>query len=192
MQGFCDSEQTHGNQDDFNAIKKLWHTSGVACLPGNLVHTDETDRKPYKQGGQPTHRALTQHSTYRSQRQEHQAKVLGRSQANGVIGQHRRKQGHDDGGDRSSNKGANCRACQGSPSAAALGHLVAFHRGDHGGGLARRVEQNRGGRTAVHRPIVNAGKENHRCGGVHMRGNRKQHRHGGRRPDPGQDTHRSA
>ena len=69
---------------------------------------------------------------------------------------------------------------------AGLGHLVALDRGDHRGGLARGVQQDRGGRAAVHAAVVDAGEHDERAGRLQGVGDRQQQRDGHGRADAGQ------
>ena len=73
-----------------------------------------------------------------------------------------------------------------APARPCLAILLPSMRGDHGAGLARRVEQDRGRRAAVHRAVVDAGKEDHRRGGLDLQRDRQQHRHRRGRADAGQ------
>jgi hypothetical protein len=66
------------------------------------------------------------------------------------------------------------------------GHLVAFERGDDRGAFARRVEQDRGGRAAIHAAVIDAGEHDQRAGRVELVGHGQQQRHGQRRADAGQ------
>ena len=71
-------------------------------------------------------------------------------------------------------------------------HLVAFERGDDGGALARRVEQDRRGRAAVHGAVVDAGEQDEGGGRIDLEGDRQQQRDGQRRPEPRQHADRRA
>ena len=78
------------------------------------------------------------------------------------------------------------------PPRPALRHLVAFERGRDRGALARRVDQDRGGRAAVHAAVVDAGEHDERAGGIELEGDRQQQRDGERRADAGQHADRGA
>jgi prephenate dehydrogenase len=60
------------------------------------------------------------------------------------------------------------------PAAAGARHLVAFERGDDRGAFARRVEQDRGGRAAIHAAVVDAGEHDERAGRVELVGDGQQ------------------
>ena len=91
-------------------------------------------------------------------------------------------EGGDQAGDERADRGGGERRA----AAARAGHLVALERRDDRGALARRVEQDRGGRAAVHAAVVDAGEHDQRAGRVELVGDRQQQRDGQRRPDAGQ------
>ncbi len=96
--------------------------------------------------------------------------------------------GRDRAGDERADGGGGERR----PAAAGLGHLVAFERGRQRGALARRVDQDRGGRAAIHAAVVDAGEHDERAGRIELEGDRQQQRDGERRPDAGQHADRGA
>ena len=72
-------------------------------------------------------------------------------------------------------------------SGAALSrHLIAVQAGDHRRRLAGQVDQNRRGRTAVLRAVVDAGEHDQRGDRREVEGDRQQHGDGRDRPDPRQ------
>jgi hypothetical protein len=46
-----------------------------------------------------------------------------------------------------------------APARPVAGHLVALERRDDGGAFARGVEQDRGGRAAIHGAVIDAGEQ---------------------------------
>ncbi len=179
-------EQADRNQHDLDAVEQFGHAQGVAGLAGNLVHAHQSHGQAEEQGRHAAQGALAQHRTDGGEGQHHQQEILGRPELDGEFGHIGREQRDDHGGDGSGHERADGRGRQGGAGAPALGHLVAFHRGDHARGFARRVQQDRGGRAAVHRTVVDAGEEDHRGGDVHLGRDRQQHRHRHRRSDAGQ------
>ena len=65
-------------------------------------------------------------------------------------------------------------------------HLVAVDAGHDRRGLARQVDQDRGGRAAVLRAVEDAGQHDQAGHRLEMEGERQQHRDGGDRADAGQ------
>ena len=94
----------------------------------------------------------------------------------------------DQAGDERADRGRRQRRA----AAALARHLVALERGDDRGALARRVEQDRGGRAAIHAAVVDAGEHDQRAGRVELVGDRQEQRDGQRRPDAGQHADRGA
>ena len=78
------------------------------------------------------------------------------------------------------------------PAEPALRHFVAVDRGHHRGHLARHVDEDRGGRAAVLRAVVDAGEHDERAGRIHLERERHQHGDGGDRPDAGQHADQRA
>jgi hypothetical protein len=78
------------------------------------------------------------------------------------------------------------------PGAALPGHGVAIQAGDDRSGLARHVQQDRGGRAAVLRAMENAGQQDQRGFGRHAEGQRQQQRDGGDRPQTRQHARQRA
>ena len=71
-------------------------------------------------------------------------------------------------------------------------HLVAVDAGDDRRGLARQVDQDRGGRAAVLRAVEDAGQHDQAGHRLEMEGQRQQHRDGGDRADAGQHADQRA
>ena len=189
VQGLRHREQSDRHQHDLDAVEQFRHAAGIACLAGDLVHADKSRCQTDKEGRQAAHGALPQYRADRGECQQHQHKVFRRTELDSKVRYHRREQRHQHGGNGARHEGANGRCRQRGASAAALGHLVAFHGRDHAGRLTGRVEQDGGGRAAIHGAVVNAGEEDHGGGRIHLGGDGQQHGHGGRRTNAGQHTH---
>ena len=61
--------------------------------------------------------------------------------------------------ERAGDEGADRRGGECCTAAAGAGHSVALQRGDDGSAFARRVEQDRCGRAAIHGAVVDAGEQ---------------------------------
>ena len=61
------------------------------------------------------------------------------------------------------------------PARPCLRHLVAVERGHHRGRLARNVDQDRGGRAAILRAVIDAGEHDQRADRRQAEGDRQQH-----------------
>ncbi len=67
-------------------------------------------------------------------------------------------------------------------------HQVSLDRGHDRTGFARRIEQDGGGRTAIHGAVIEAGKHDEGAGGIEVARDRQEKRDGERRADAGQDA----
>ena len=94
--------------------------------------------------------------------------------------------------DRAGDEGADGGGGERLGAAALARHHVAVDGGDDRAGLARRVQQDRGGRAAVHGAVVDAAEHDEGGGRVEVGGDRQEQRHGQRRADAGQHADRGA
>ena len=78
------------------------------------------------------------------------------------------------------------------PRPALARHLVAVDGGHRRGGFARQVDQDRRGRAAVLRAVVDAGQHDQRRHRLEAEGDRQQHRDGRGRPDARQHADQRA
>ena len=79
-----------------------------------------------------------------------------------------------------------------APARPCLRHLVAVDAGDDRAGLARHVDQDRRGRAAVLRAVVDAGQHDQRRQRIEPEGDRQQHGDGRDRADAGQHADQRA
>src|SRR5262249_5329690 len=114
--------------------------------------------------------------------------IVGRPELERPIHHHGRQKGDAEGADRTGNERADGRGRERRAGAAVARHLVTLERRDDGGALARRVEQNRRGRAAIHRAIVNAGEKDECRGGLDLEGDRQEQRDGQRRAEARKDA----
>ena len=85
--------------------------------------------------------------------------------------------------ERAGDERADRRDAQRRAGAALPGHGVAVDAGHHRGGFARDAQQDRGGRAAVLRAVIDAGQHHDRLGGVEPEGERQQDADAGERAD---------
>jgi hypothetical protein len=126
------------------------------------------------------------------QAHDHEREVLGRAEQKGKTGQGLAEGGDDQGRHRTGEERADGRDAQSHAGTTLAGHLVAVESGHHRGGLAGNVDQDRRGRTAVLRAVIDAGQHDERAGGIESERNRQQHGNGRDRPDAGQHAYQSA
>ena len=79
-----------------------------------------------------------------------------------------------------------------TPARPCLRHLVAVERGDDRGRLAGDVDQDRRGRAAILRAVIDAGEHDQRADRIEPEGDRQQHRDRRDRPDAGQHADQRA
>src|SRR5262249_11399669 len=103
-----------------------------------------------------------------------------------------RENGEAEGGARPGSTRADGRGRERRAGAAVARHLVTLERRDDGGALARRVEQNRCGRAAIHGTVVDAGEKDECRGRLDLEGDRQEQRDGQRRTEAGKDADRGA
>ncbi len=98
----------------------------------------------------------------------------------------RRHDSQQDHAERAGDERADCGDAERGAGAALLRHGVAVDAGHHRRGLARDAHQDRGGRAAILRAVVDAGQHHDRLGGVEAVGDRQQNADAGERADAGQ------
>ena len=103
-----------------------------------------------------------------------------------------RKQHHHHAGDDAADEGGDCRSGQRRPRSPLLGHFVTIEAGHNGGGIARRVDHDRGNRAAEHRTIVNGTHADEGRRRIHAVGNRNQNGDTGRRTNARQHADQGA
>jgi hypothetical protein len=98
----------------------------------------------------------------------------------------------DDRGDAPGEERADRRDAERGPRPALSGHLVAVQAGHDRGRFAGNVDQDRSGRAAVLRAVVDPGKHDQRGSRVEGERNRQQHGDGGHRADARQHADQRA
>src|SRR5829696_8875607 len=89
-------------------------------------------------------------------------------------------------------EGPDRRDAEGHARAPLARHLVAVERRDHGGGLARNVDEDGRGGAAVLGTVIDARQHDERPDRIDPEGDREQHRDGGDWPDARQNANQSA
>ena len=185
-------EQADRERRHLDAVEQLGDAEGKPCLTGELVDADKAERQPDEQAGQAADRRIPEGRGHRDEGDAHQREVIFRAELHGDIDQPWREEREANGGDRAGHERTDRRRGERRTAAAGLGHLVALERGRHRGALARRIDENGGGRSAIHAAIVDAGEHDQRAAGVELVGHRQQQRDGQRRTDAGQHADRRA
>ena len=126
------------------------------------------------------------------QSEDHERKIIRRAEFQCDFGKGRRKQGDEEGRNRTGKKGTDgCRG-EGHTGPALTRHLITVERRNHRCRFARDIHQNRGSGTTVLRAIINARQHNQGGNGRQDKGNREQHGNRGRGSKPGQNADQGA
>ena len=158
--------------------------------PVSEVDADDADGQAEQQRDRAAQLRGAQHRGHRDEREQHDRQIGRRAQRHGEP-RHRGREDHQQhGADGARDERSDGRGGQGLRGAAGFGHLVALDRGDHRGRLAGRVQQDRGGRPAVHAAVEDAGEHDERRAGADVVGDRQQQCHRHRRADAGQHADR--
>ena len=185
-QRLADREQPDREDDDRDAVEQLRQAEREPRLAGLHVDADEPDGEAEQQADEPAQHRRAEHGGDGGEGEQHQREIVGRAELQREGDDDRREQrqrkGRERAGDERSDRGGGERR----RAAAVLRHLVALDGGDDGGILARRVEQDRRGRGAVHGAVVDAAEHDEGADRIELAGRRQQHRDGERRADAGQ------
>ena len=104
----------------------------------------------------------------------------------------RRDQGQHHHAECAADPGADRRDAERRAGAAFLRHGVAVDAGHHRRGFARNAHQDRGGRAAILRAVIDAGEHDDGLRGVEAEGHRQQDGNAGQRPDARQHADQRA
>ena len=154
---------------------------GETRLPGLQVDPDQSEPDAEEQRRQPPDGGGAENRRHRHESEHHQGEIIGRPEFERPLHHDWREEGNPEGADRPGNERADGGGRERRAGPAVAGHLVALERRDDGGAFARGVEQDRGGRAAIHRPVINAGEENEGCSRLDLEGDRQEKRDGERR-----------
>ena len=188
VQRLADREQPDGHDHDVDPVAELVDAERQPRLARQLVDPDEPDQQPDRQRREAADQRRRRQRRHRRERQQRQREV--------VLGAELHRQADATGSatsvssddpDRPGHERADRRRRQRGSPAPAFGHLEALDRGRHRRRLARRVQQDRRRRAAVHAARVDAGEQDERADRVvEVERDRQQQRDRQRRPDPRQ------
>jgi hypothetical protein len=185
-------KESHRDHREAYAVDELRDVERVARQPRVHVGADQTDQQAEHHHRQPFQRiALRQHRRAHEAHQ-HQREVLGGSEGERPFAE-RRPGEHDEqradaAGKERSERGHGERGARASLPR----HGIAVEAGDCGGGLARKVEQNRADGPSVLGAVVDAGEHDEGRHRRQIEGDREEQPDRGQRPDPGQDADQRA
>ncbi|MNK30751.1 hypothetical protein D3C87_491710 [compost metagenome] len=165
-QRFADGEHGDRKRRHFHTVEQVGNAEAHARLAGQLVDADDGERKADEQRGEAAQRRIPEGGGNGDEGEHHQREIFTRAEDQRQLDDVWRDKRERDGGDEAGDEGADGGGGQGRAASALAGHLVAFERGDDRGAFARRVEQDRGGRSAIHAAIIDAGEHDERTSGI--------------------------
>ena len=189
---FGDAEQADRDRHEADAVAQLGIAEGHARHAGVDVDADEPEQQPDKHHRDRLRRRAMREHDRAGEAEQHQAEIFRRGEFEREPA-HRHAGGDDDDGrDRAGEERCDGGDRERRAGAALLRHLVPVETGDDGGGFARQIDQDRGGRAAILRAVENAGEHDQRRRRRQREGERQQDRDRGDRRDARQHADQRA
>ena len=170
VERLADGEEADGERRHLDAVEQFRHAEGQARLAGELVDADEPERDAQEQAGQPAQRRIAEGGRDGDEGQDHQPEIVPGPEFHRELDQPGRQEGQAQSRDQARDEGADGRGRQRRPAAPGLGHFGAFERRRQRGALARRVQQDGGGRAAIHAAVIDAGEHDQRARRIELEG----------------------
>ena len=158
LQHLGDAEHADDHRQEADAFEQIRHAEGEAGDPALGVDADGADHQAEHARDHALDHGFAEQRADRRQRQDHQRGIFRRAEAQRHFRQRRRDQHQRDDAGGAGNEGRDRRHAERLARAPLPRHLVAVEAGHHRGRLARQVEQDRRGRAAVLRAVIDAGE----------------------------------
>nr|GAJ37124.1 hypothetical 31.6 kDa protein in TAR-I ttuC' 3'region [Bradyrhizobium sp. DOA9] len=172
------AEHAHRHRRKAEAVGKLRNVEGHARGAGLDVRTDHRKQQAeHDHRNRLQHRPLGQHHR-EDQAKHHQREIFGRAERQCELRQGCAEQCDQDGRDAAGEERADRGDRQRGAGTPLLRHLVAVDGGHHRCRLAGYVDQDRRGRAAILRAVIDAGEHDQRAHRRQSEGDRQQHRDG--------------
>ena len=142
--------------------------------------------RPRKRLSSPRLSERAEQRRHGGERHDREREILGRPEPQRHRCEHRREERQRNRRERSRHERSHRRRRQRGGAAALARHHVSVDGGGNRSGFAGRVEQDAGGRAAVHRAVVDAAKHDEGADRIEAEGHREQHRNRERGADSGQ------
>ncbi len=152
-------------------------------MPGHDIDADGAEQESEGGHQQRADQRTGRHVSKEDQPQQQQRGVFRRAKPQREGCERRRDQREHDDAERAGNERADRRNAKRRAAAAFPCHRIAVDAGHHRGGFARYAQQDRRGRAAVLRAVVDAGQHHDRIGGVEPERQRQQDADTGERSD---------
>jgi hypothetical protein len=187
VERLADREEADRHEHDVDAVVELRQPEREARLAADLVDADAANQQAEEQRAEAAHERLSDERGDRGEGEQRQREVVRRLEAHREVGHRPGDERQQDDADRAGDERADRRGRERGSRAAALGHLETLDGGGHRRALARRVEQDRRRRPAVHPARVDAGEHDERPRRIaEVERQRQQQRDRERRTDPRQ------
>ena len=183
VEDFAEAEDAHREGHEVETALEDDAPEGEPDLAGDRVETHHRQQEADEEDDQSFDDRAAGEGHGEEEPQRRQGEIFGGAEIEREFGERRREEGQADDGDRAGDERSDRGDPQGRARASFLGHLVAVDAGDDGGRLAGEVQQDGGGRSAVHRSVVDARHhDDRRHRGADHIGHRQQKGDCGRRP----------
>ena len=173
-ENLAEPEQADRDRHDADAVAEFGDVERIAEMPGHVVDADHAEHQPEAGHQQRTRQRGRRHVGEEDQAEHEQRGVFRRAEPQRKVRERRRDQGEHDHAEGAGDPGADRGDAERGAGAALLRHGVAVDAGHHRGGFAGNAHQDRGGRAAVLRAVIDAGEHHHCAGGVEPEGRRQQ------------------
>ena len=191
-QDFAEPEQSDRHRHDADAVAQLLDVEAVAEMAGHHVDADGAEQQPERRHQQRAHQRGRRHVGEEDQAEHQQRGVFRRAEAQREVRERRRHHRQRDHAERAGDERAHRRDAERRAGAALLRHGVTVDAGHHRGGFAGDAQQDRRGRAAVLRAVVDAGQHDDGLGRVEAVGDRQEDADAGERADPRQHADQRA
>ena len=157
-QDLAQAEHAHAERHEVQPVGHLRHVEGEALGAGLDITADQTEQQTQDDHGEGLEQRTAGQRHRGDQAQHHQRKVFRGTELKRHIRQRRGCDGEQDGRHRAGEEGAESGGGERRPGAALLRHLVAVDRRHDRRTFSGQVDQDRGGRAAILRAVVNTGQ----------------------------------
>ena len=171
---FAEAEQADRDRHDADAVAELGEVEAVAEVPGHVVDADHAEQQPEAGHQQRAHQRRRRHVGEEDQAEHEQRGVFRRAEAQRERRQRRRHQVSTMTPKVPAIQEPTAAMQSAAPARPFLRHRVAVDAGHHRGRFARNAHQDRGGRAAILRAVIDAGEHDDRLRGVEPERHRQQ------------------
>jgi hypothetical protein len=191
-ENFAQPKETDCDRHDTDAVAELLEIEAVAEVAGHRIDADHAEQKPKARHQQRAHERRRRHVGEEYQSKHEQRGVFGRTEAQREGRERRRHDREHNDAEGGRDERPDGRDAERRAGPATLRHRIAVDARHHGGGLARDAHEDRCGRAAVLRAVIDAGEHDHGLGRVEAEGERQQNADAGQRTDPGENADQRA